>query len=276
MSYKYIGCRIILYLFLALIVIVSTIPILWVTLSSFKTEKEIFASALALPTVFSLNNYVAALKLAPIPTFYSNSIIIATASTLLNVLILSMSGYIFARFEFPFKKILMMILSLSLLIPTTALIFPLYRVVNAMSLLDTKMGLIFVYTGICMPISLFVLRSCFLAIPREIEESAHIDGASFPGTFFRIVLPLSVPGLSTAAFVTFISSWNDFLFALTLSTGFRSRTLPLAFNYFNSQFVASYGPMFAATVMIMAPTILVYFFLQEQVVSGLTAGAVKG
>lgn len=262
-------------LFLLVIILVSTIPIIWVFFSSFKTEKEIFASALAWPKQFNLDNYIRALTVAPISTFYLNSIIVSVTTTFLNVLILSMSGYVFARFKFRFKKTLMLILTLSLLIPRTALIFPLYMVVRSLSLLDTKLGLIVVYTSLCLPISLYIMRSYFLTLPKELEESADLDGAGFLRTFFSVIVPLSLPGMSTAAFMTFLSSWNDFLFALIISTGFKSRTLPLAFNYFNSQFVANYGPMFAATIMISIPTIFVYFMFQEQVISGLTAGAVK-
>lgn len=272
---KKIVSRFFINSFLMVIILVSTIPIIWVFISSFKTEKEIFASALSLPKQFNLNNYIIALESVPIPAFFLNSIIVSGASTFLNVLILSMSGYVFARFNFPFKKVLMLVLTLSLLIPRTALIFPLYSVIRTLSLIDTKIGLIIVYTSLCLPISLYILRSYFLTIPKEIEESADLDGAGFLRTFFSVAVPLSLPGISTAAFMTFLGTWNDFLYALTLTTGLESRTLPLAFNYFNSQFVANYGPMFAATVMIALPVIIVYFVLQEQVVSGLTAGAVK-
>lgn len=153
---------------------------------------------------------------------------------------------------------------------------PLYLTVNTLGLYDKLIGLIIVYAGFGLPVSLYILSSYFLTIPKEMEESAYLDGASFIKTFFKIILPISKPGFGTAGVMQFLLCWNEFQFAIILTTGNQSRTLPLALYYFKSQFASDYGVMFAATMVVIIPSILVYIVLQKQVVSGLAAGAVKG
>lgn len=264
------------YLFVLLIVILSLSPFLWVLISSFKTNTEIMSASGLFSTSFKISNYAAAFRLAPLVQFYKNSVMVAVLGTVLNIAILAMAGYVFARFSFRGKGILMAILSLSLLIPGAALLQPLYLTVNRLGLYDKLGGLMLVYAGFGLPTSLFILSSYFMTIPKAMEESAYLDGAGFVKTFVRIILPIAKPGLGTAAVLQFLLCWNEFQFALTLTTGNKSRTLPLALYYFKSQFASDYGVMFAATIMVILPSILVYVLLQEQVVSGLAAGAVKG
>ena len=166
--------------------------------------------------------------------------------------------------------------SMALLIPGSALLLPVYNTVKTIGLLDTIPGLILVYSGFGLTTSLFILSSYFMTIPRELEESAYIDGAGFFRTFATIIMPLVKPALATAGVLQFIEAWNEFQFALTLTTGNDSRTLPVALYYFKSAYATDYGAMFAATILIILPTIVIYFLMQEQVVSGMTAGAVKG
>jgi raffinose/stachyose/melibiose transport system permease protein len=264
------------YVFVACIILLSVGPFLWVLLSSFKTNSEILSSAIAFPNHFKFSNYAMAFKIAPIGLFFLNSVIVAICATLLNLVILGMSSYVFARFTFKGKKLLLSLLSLSLLIPGAALLLPLYLTVHNLGLYDKLSGLIIVYAGFGLPTSLYILYSYFLTIPKELEESAYLDGAGFIKAFTHIILPLSKPGFSTAAVLQFLMSWNEFQFALTLTSGNKSRTLPLALYYFKSQFGSDYGVLFAATMIIIIPSIVVYILLQEQVVSGLAAGAVKG
>lgn len=264
------------YTFLIFIILLSLGPFLWVLLSSFKGNAEILSSSGLLPASLKYQNYIAAFKIAPLARFYLNSVIVAVAGTLLNLVILGMSSYVIARFQFKGKKLIVALLSLSLLIPGAALLQPLYLTVNTFGLYDRLFGLILVYTGFGLPTTLYILSSYFLTIPREMEESASLDGAGFVRTFVQIILPFSKPGFSTAAVLQFLLCWNEFQFALTLTTGNKSRTLPLALYYFKSQFASDYGVMFAATIIVVVPSIIIYMFLQEQVVSGLASGAVKG
>lgn len=264
------------YLFMALCSLVALFPIVWVIMSSFKTNAEILSNGIGLPSSLSPDGYIAALTISPILKYFGNSVVITVITTVLNVLFLAMAAYVFARVRFRGKNLLYFILSLSLVVPTTALLQPVYSVVSTMGLYDTKMGLILVYTAINMPMSLLILRGTFQSIPRALEEAAYLDGAGFLRTFFQIVMPCAKGGLTSAAVLTFLNSWNEFTFALMLTNGQDARTLPLSLSYFTAQFSFNYTAMFAAVTIAVIPSILVFAVFQEQVVSSLTAGSVKG
>ena len=276
LSPKQKAARVFSYLFMALCVLVALFPIVWVVLSSFKTNREILSNGLQLPSTFSFSGYKQALEMAPILKFFVNSLIVSFASTALNVFILAMAGYVFAKKKFRFKNLIFGILSLSMVIPSTALMSPVYTVITKLHLYDTKMALILVYTALNMPISLMILRSAFAAIPTELEEAAYIDGAGFFRTFWQVMMPCAKGGLASAAVLAFLGSWNEFTFALLLTSSTSTRTLPLSLNYFTSQFSFNYTAMFAAITIAVLPSIIVFSIFQEQVCSSLTAGSVKG
>ena len=268
--------RILRFLFLGFFVVISIGPLIWIIMSSFKSNKEILSSAFALPSSFSLSGYKAALDMAPIFKFYGNSIIISVLSTLLNVVVVSMAAYVLARHKFKGSAFVTLLLSVSLLIPTAALLMPIYKIMTAIGLFDTRTGLILVYAALGLPTSLFIFKSYFQSIPKELEEAACIDGAGFFRTFFVIVFPLAKPGLATGAILQFLTSWNEFMFALILTKSTSVRTLPLALNYFTSQFSFNYTAMFAALTMVILPSIIIYILLQEQITSSMVEGSVKG
>ena len=276
LSPKQKAARVFSYLFMALCVLVALFPIVWVVLSSFKTNREILSNGLQLPSTFSFSGYKQALEMAPILKFFVNSLIVSFASTALNVFILAMAGYVFAKKKFRFKTLIFGILSLSMVIPSTALMSPVYTVITKLHLYDTKMALILVYTALNMPISLMILRSAFAAIPTELEEAAYIDGAGFFRTFWQVMMPCAKGGLASAAVLAFLGSWNEFTFALLLTSSTSTRTLPLSLSYFTSQFSFNYTAMFAAITIAVLPSIIVFSIFQEQVCSSLTAGSVKG
>ena len=276
LSPKQKAARVFSYLFMALCVLVALFPIVWVVLSSFKTNREILSNGLQLPSTFSFSGYKQALEMAPILKFFVNSLIVSFASTALNVFILAMAGYVFAKKKFRFKNLIFGIRSLSMVIPSTALMSPVYTVITKLHLYDTKMALILVYTALSMPISLMILRSAFAAIPTELEEAAYIDGAGFFRTFWQVMMPCAKGGLASAAVLAFLESWNEFTFALLLTSSTSTRTLPLSLSYFTSQFSFNYTAMFAAITIAVLPSIIVFSIFQEQVCSSLTAGSVKG
>ena len=276
LSPKQKAARVFSYLFMALCVLVALFPIVWVVLSSFKTNREILSNGLQLPSTFSFSGYKQALEMAPILKFFVNSLIVSFASTALNVFILAMAGYVFAKKKFRFKNLIFGILSLSMVIPSTALMSPVYTVITKLHLYDTKMALILVYTALNMPISLMILSSAFAAIPTELEEAAYIDGAGFFRTFWQVMMPCAKGGLASAAVLAFLGSWNEFTFALLLTSSTSTRTLPLSLSYFTSQFSFNYTAMFAAITIAVLPSIIVFSIFQEQVCSSLTAGSVKG
>jgi len=264
-----------MYLFLAVIVGISVLPITWVAISSFKSNKEILDNALSLPDGIGFEGYIDAVNISPILSFYGNSVIVACASTIINVLLIGMASYVVARFNFRGRGLLVMLFAATLMLPMTALIQPVYLVISQLGLYNTKSGLVLVYTALGLPTTFFVMRACFMGLPRSIEEAAYIDGAGVIYTYGRVVLPMARPGLASAAVIQFLMAWNEFLYALVLTRSQEVRTLPIALNYYRSQFSFNYTAMFAAIVMIVVPSIVVYVILQEQVVGSLTSGAVK-
>ena len=264
------------YLFVIIILIVSLVPIVWVFMSSFKSNTEILNSALSLPTVWSLKNYVTAFEMVPIATFYGNSAVVAVVATLLNVLVLSMSSYVLARFRFKGSRKLKSLFGLALLIPSAALLQPLYLTMKTLGFYDQLLGLIICYAAFSLPVSMYILTSYYLTIPLELEEAAYIDGAGFYYTFWRVIFPLAKPAMATCGVPAFLGAWNEFQIAMTLTSSTEKRTLPIALLYFKSQFASDYGAMFAAPMVVIIPSIVVFILLQKQVTEGLVSGAVKG
>jgi raffinose/stachyose/melibiose transport system permease protein len=180
-------------LFVIVILLISLGPIIWVLLSSFKTNTEILNSAVNLPSVWSFKNYASALTIAPIGTFYLNSVIVAGTATVLNVFVLSMSSYVLARFRFRGRTKLRGLFGLALLIPAAALLQPLFLTMKTLGFYDTLLGLILCYAAFSLPVSMYILTSYYLTVPMEMEEAANIDGASFYRTFWQIILRLRSP-----------------------------------------------------------------------------------
>lgn len=268
--------KVLKYIFMIFIIGISVGPIFWAFISSFKTYAEINSSALSWPPHFSLDNYVAAFKFAPIGKYFLNSVIIVGSSVLVTVALVAMCAYIVSRFDFKLKTMVVLLISASLMLPAQAISQPLFAIFQKLGIFDTKIGLIIVYSAMGIPMSFFVMTSYYKTISTALEESAYIDGASFLQTFLHIILPLAKPGLVTIALLQFINTWNEFYFALMLTSGDSARTVPIALNYYMGTFANNYSALFAAVVMTVLPTILVFIILQRQVMESLTAGAVKG
>ncbi len=264
------------YVFLIVLMLLAIGPFSWVLLSSFKNNAEIINTSLALPKNFSFRNYAKAFEMAPLASFYVHSIIIAVFGTIFNLTVVGMAAYVISRFRFRLKGLVIALISALMMVPGAALLQPLYLTAKSLGFYDKLYGLMIVYAAFGTPQSLYILSSYFLTIPREMEEAAYLDGASFTQTFHRVILPMAKPGFATAGVLQFLLCWNEFQFAMTLTTGNKARTLPVALYYFKSQFGTDYGVMFAATIIVIIPSIIVFVLLQEWVVSGLSAGAVKG
>ncbi|MFP3091209.1 carbohydrate ABC transporter permease [Treponema sp. TIM-1] len=264
------------YAFLILMAAISLGPLLWAFISSFKSYAEINSSALSFPSVLRFKNYADAFKYAPIGEFFLNSIIIVCSSIILTLFCVCPCAYVVSRFKFKAGAIIVFFISVALLLPAQALSQPLFTLLNALSIFDTKRGLIFVYSAFGIPITFFIMASYYRTIPKEMEEAAYIDGAGFFRTFGSMVLPLAKPGIMTAAILQFINTWNEFYFALILTSGKTARTIPIALNYYLGTFANNYAALFAAVMMTVLPTIVVFIIAQDQVTESLTAGAVKG
>lgn len=250
-------------------------PLVWAFISSFKTYAEINSSAFSLPSRISLDNYVAAFKYAPIAKFFWNSVVVVFFSLFITVVLVCLCAYAVSRFQFRGKVLIVLAVSAALLLPAQAISQPLFVVMKTLGLFDTRTGLALVYAAMGIPTSFFVMVSFFGTIPTALEEAAYIDGAGFLRTFLCVILPLAKPGIATIVILQFINTWNEFFFALILTSGDSARTVPIALNYYMGTFANNYSAMFAAVILTVLPTILVFVIAQRQVIDSLAAGAVK-
>ena len=256
--------------------IFTFLPLIWLLISSFKTNLELQTNAFGLPAICQFQNYVNAVQISSRPRLFLNSVIVSVCSTLLTLAVTSMAAFVFAREKFPLQQPLLNLILAGVLVPIIGLMAPYFRLVNSLGLYDSLVALILTYTGINLPISTFLMHGFMKTIPAELEEAAEIDGASFVQRFTKVVFPLSRVGLVTAGTFVFLFSWNEFIYALLLTSRTASRTLQLGIRFFVSQFFTDYTSMFAAIVLTIIPSIAVYVFLHEKIIKGLTSGALKG
>lgn len=263
---------------IALIVyaLIAIFPLLWLTMSAFKTNFEIETSPFTLPAVWQFQNFVSALSVSGLARYFLNSIIVAICATLFNLFVTSLASFVVARERFPLRKVFFTFSTAGVLIPIIAFMVPYYTVVTRLGLYDSLLGLIVTYAAINIPISMFIVSSFMTSIPKELEDSAEIDGCSFWQRYSKIVAPLAKPGIVTAGTFSFIYCWNEFIYALLLTSSRSARTVQLAIRFFTSQFRTDYAGLYAAIVLTMIPTVLVYIFMHDKIISGMTAGAVKG
>ncbi len=264
------------YLVLAFIVAVSVGPIAWVIMSSFKSNGAILTSPFILPDTFNFDAYVKVITQFNFGTYAVNSFTIATSSTIVAMVILSMSSYVIAKYNFPFKNLIYVLLTITLLVPGHTKTQPIFSLIMNLNLYDTKAGLFLVYLSSSIASSLFILRSNFASIPRELNEAAEIDGAGFFRTFWQINMPLAKTGIFTAGILMWLGNWNEYYFASLLTSSASNRTLPVSLASFNQAFSYDYTRMFAALTLVILPGIIIYMFTQEQVQASVAGSAVKG
>jgi len=254
----------------------AVFPFLWLVLASLKTNAELLNNPFMLPEVFQFKNYSNAIQEAGLGKLIVNSLIISTSATFLNILFSSMCAFAIARHTFWGNNVLFLMITAGILVPLNALIIPYFAIINFLNLYDTRIGLILVYCAVGLPVSTFILTEFFKSIPKEIEEASYLDGCNFAARYFKIMLPLALPGLATAGTFQFILCWNEFIYAMLLTSSTDIRTIQFGISYFTNQFFSDYVGMFAAVVISIIPSITVFILFQEKVINGLTAGSVKG
>ncbi|MDO9378946.1 MAG: carbohydrate ABC transporter permease [Nocardioidaceae bacterium] len=207
-----------------------------------------------------------------------NSIGICAIATVCALVFGTMAAYAIARLEFPGKRLIVGVSLLIAMFPQIALVTPLFKIETAIGIFDTWLGLIIPYITFALPLAIYTLSAFFREIPWELEKAAKMDGATPFQAFRRVITPLAMPGVFTTAILVFIACWNDFLFALSLTSTSRSRTVPAALSYFQgaTTFEVPTGPIAAAAVVITVPIVIFVLFFQRRIVAGLTSGAVKG
>ncbi|HEX5435893.1 MAG TPA: carbohydrate ABC transporter permease [Gemmatimonadaceae bacterium] len=244
--------------------------------ASFTPTATLFRQPSLWPTHFILDHYRALFTTRDFWLPIRNSIVVAGSTTIFCVVVGSLSAYALARLHFRGKgPILGFILAVSMF-PQISIVSPLYLLLRALHLINTYPGLILPYLTFAMPLTVWLLVGYFRQLPRDLEEAALVDGASRWQSFTKVILPLSVPGLATTAILTFIYSWNEFLFALSFTVGPSRQTVPVAIALFRGQYQVPWGEILAAAVVATVPVAVMVLAFQRRIVQGLTAGAVKG
>ncbi len=262
---------------IVIIVVASLVPVAWIVFLSLKTPATATDGSF-IPHQWTLSNYSDIFKAGIFTSALRNSIGIGLISTLLAVMIASAAAYAIARLDFPGKQVLLAVVLGVALFPQISLVGPLYNLWRQIGLYDTWPGLIIPYMTFALPLSIFVLSSFFREIPWELEQAAQVDGATPFQAFRKVIVPLAMPGIVTTFIIVFIICWNDFVFAISLTSTTAAETVPAAISSFPgvSQFSVPYGDIAAAAVVVTVPVMVLVLIFQRRIVAGLTAGAVKG
>ena len=261
----------------AVIVVAALFPILWLISLSLKTPATVGDGRL-IPKAWSFDNYSSIFHQDIFTKALRNSIGIAAISTVIAVTLASLAAYAIARLDFPGKRLILGASLTIAMFPPVSIVGPLYDMWRTLGLYDTWAGLIIPYMTFTLPLAIFTLSAFFREIPWELEQAAQMDGATPAQAFRKVILPLAAPGVFTTAILVFIYAWNDFIFALSLTSTTRAQTVPPAIQSFTgvSQFTAPTGAIAAAAIIVTIPIVIMVLFFQRRIVAGLTAGAVKG
>jgi len=268
--------KLLLYALLCFVAITTVYPLLWMVYTSFKSNQDISMNTLALPTKLHFENYLEAWKTARIGEYFFNSILVAVVSIIFTILVGASAAFILAKFKFKMQRLVYTSFIIGMLIPIQSILVPLFIQMRNFKLLDSRWSLILSYTAFGLPMAIFILESFIRDLPSEILESAVIDGSSVPRAFFKLILPMSRPALATVIILSFLNNWKEFSFALIFISDEAKKTLPLGLYNFLGAETNNYAGLTAALVISSIPVLIMYLFMQEQVIKGMTAGAVKG
>jgi multiple sugar transport system permease protein len=259
------------------VILAAAVPIWWLIALSFKDPSTI-ANGSFIPTKWTVSNYTGIFKTSLFTRALVNSIGIALISTVIAVVLGSMAAYAIARLEFPGKWLMIGAALLIAMFPPISLVTPLFNLWRILGLFDSWPGLIIPYVSFALPLAIYTLSAFFREIPWDLEKAAQMDGATPAQAFRKVIIPLAAPGVFTTAILVFIFAWSDFVFAISLTSTERARTVPAAIAFFTgaSQFQTPIGSIAAAAVVITVPIIIMVMLFQRRIVAGLTAGAVKG
>lgn len=264
------------YLVLSFITLIIVVPLVILVFSSLKTTGEMFLSPYTIPNPPRWENYTGILSAPSYWVFMKNSLIVMAASTAGVLIVCSLASFVFARMEFRGKDLAFNFLTLGLMFPITVAIMPVYLVIRQLGLTDTLTAVILVQTAFGISMNLMILRGFFAAVPSELQDAAAIDGCTSFGFFWRVMLPLVRPALAAVGALTMIVSWNDLLTPLVILDSESKWTLPLGTMQFQGQYSSDLAVVSAFVALSAIPAILFYIFAERQIVSGMTAGALKG
>ncbi len=261
---------------LSVLVIATVFPFYWAIVASLTPDAALFRDPSLWPKEIILDHYRALFDQRDFLTPIRNSLVVAGTTTLFCLTVGMLAAYALARLEFKGKAAIMAFVLAVTMFPQISIVSPLYLLLRSLHLIDTYPGLIMPYMTFAMPLTIWILTGSIRQIPRDLEEAAHVDGASRRQSFTKILLPLAVPSLATTGILTFIYCWNEFLFALSFTLGPERQTVPVAIALFRGQYQVPWGEILAAAVVATAPVAVMVLVFQRRIVQGLTAGAVKG
>jgi ABC-type glycerol-3-phosphate transport system permease component len=262
---------------ITLTLVVSLVPFVWMAISSVTSTRELYSVPPHwLPHAPTLDHYRTVLWASNIPRYFLNSVVISLGSTAIALVLAVFASYGFVRFRFRGRRAAQAFVLVGQLLPTAAIVVPLFVILQTLGLVNTYLGLILVYTILTLPLAVWMLTSYFRAIPVELEEAAIMDGASRFAILFRITLPLSLPGIVAVVVYAFVTTWNEFIFALVFAQDASVKTLPIGIAEFMGEFTTDWGAVMAASLIMTLPIVIAFLLLQRLFVGGLAAGAIKG
>jgi N,N'-diacetylchitobiose transport system permease protein len=265
-----------------LVALFAVFPVFWMISTSLKPNREIFSTTpQPVPRHPTLEHYREILTGNLIPgvtfaDFFVNSVLVAIATVLVSGVVALLAATAVARFRFRFRTSFLIMLLVVQMIPLEALVIPLFFMIQRLGLYNTLTSLILTYIGFSLPFAVWMLRGFVAAVPKDLEEAAAIDGANRAQTFWRILLPLVAPGLVATSIFSFITAWNELIFALTFINDQQRYTLPVAMTFFFGRDDTAWGSVMAASTLLTLPVMIFFVLVQRRMVSGLVAGAVKG
>jgi multiple sugar transport system permease protein len=265
-----------LYAILVVVVLLIAFPIYWMFTISLKVPRDIYRTPALWPDFVTGDNYRELIEEKDFLTNIKNSLIVAGSVTIVSLLVSSFAAYSIVRFKYRFKGLIGRLILFAYLTPVSLLFIPLSIIVARLHLGNSLLGLVVVYLTFSIPLSTWLLSGYFRGVPAELEEQAMVDGSGRLGALFRILIPLSAPGLVAVAIFTFTGAWNELLLALIFITSENKRTVPLGLNYLITGDVFLWGPIMAGAVLSSLPVIILYFLAQRFMVAGMTSGSVKG
>mgnify|MGYP001286687858 CR=1 FL=1 len=253
------------------------LPLAWMVISSIKPADQLFSSPpRILADHWTINWYVTVFRDSGAAVFFWNSLVVGLSSTIFCLVIGTLAAYAITRFDFPGKSAFLIAALVTYMFPAIVLFVPIYMILNTLSLIDTRIGLVICHTILTFPFAVWMLKSFFETLPREIDEAAWVDGCSYLGTFIRIVLPLSLPGIFSVAIFVFVLSWNEFLFASIVMTSSDLKTVPVGISEFITSFDIRWGEIMALGTLATVPVVVLFSLVQRYFLRGVLSGAVKG
>jgi multiple sugar transport system permease protein len=274
---KTIWQKIMIVVALLVLVVNGIYPLVWIFLTSIKNELELTQVPITyLPQTPNFGNYAQVFQAQPFARFFLNSLVIASLSTILCVTIAAFAAYALARLRLRYRRIISIIIVAASMFPIVSLIVPLFQIMRGLGWLNTYWSLIIPYATFSLPISTLVLTAFFQGIPEDLESAAMIDGCSRFGALWRVIVPLAAPGVVTAAILAFVNSWNEFLLALTFNSAPDMKTVPVGVMLYQGEFTFPWPLISAAIIITIIPIVVLILVFQRRIISGLTAGGVKG